>query len=153
MIILTSPQMSLGALKWFSLAKGLGLTWKAASSPIMIDWTPNYWRIWGKYTIILGSWFHLGIGASGEIVSIVLGPLPGLPRMKNSRWNEGRWGKGKKPQYSRIYTWDPLAHLALSHLLSPLNSAVFRYMREIHHQNDPNLPHIPYPHLSYSLKS
>ena len=36
------------------------------------------------------------------------------------RWDEGRWGKGNNPQYSRIYNKDLLAHLALSHLLSPL---------------------------------
>ena len=36
------------------------------------------------------------------------------------RWDEGRWDKGDKPQYSRTYSRDPLTHLALSHLLSPM---------------------------------
>ena len=33
--------------------------------------------------------------------------------------DEGRWGIGNKPQYSRAYTKDPLIHLLSSHLLSP----------------------------------
>ena len=40
------------------------------------------------------------------------------------RWDEGRWGKGNKPQYNRIYNRDPLAHLDLSHLLSPLRYSI-----------------------------
>ena len=36
-----------------------------------------------------------------------------------NQWDEGRWGKGNKPQKSRIYSREPLAHLALSHLLGP----------------------------------
>ena len=51
----------------------------------------------------------LGFTAGGEFII-------GL-----KRWDEGRWGKGNGPQYSRIYNRDPLTHLALSHLLSPLS--------------------------------
>ena len=39
------------------------------------------------------------------------------------RWHEGRWGIGNKPQYSRVYTKDPLTHLPSSHLLSPLETS------------------------------
>ena len=46
------------------------------------------------------------------------------------RWDEGRWGKGNNPQYSRIYNRDPLAHLALSHFLSPLIEWTRRSMGE-----------------------
>ena len=28
------------------------------------------------------------------------------------RWDEGRWGIGNKPQYSRVYIKDPLTHRA-----------------------------------------
>ena len=41
-----------------------------------------------------------------------------------TRWDEGRWGIGNKPQYSRAYTKDPLTHLPSSHLLSSLSHAV-----------------------------
>ena len=42
------------------------------------------------------------------------------------RWDEGRWGRGNKPQSSRVYTKDPLTHLPSSHLLSPLRYEGFR---------------------------
>ena len=62
----------------------------------------------GEYSFCLGLGFRAWEGWEGGTL------VKGL-----KRWDEGRWGIGNKPQYSRAYAKDPLTHLPSSHLLSP----------------------------------
>ena len=59
-----------------------------------------------------------GLGSSGVSITACASIFPVLRGLK--RWDAGRWVKGHKLPYSRIYNRNPLIHLALSHLLSPL---------------------------------
>ena len=45
------------------------------------------------------------------------------------RWDEGRWGIGNEPQYSRLYTKGLLTHLPPSYLLSPLEFRVKGFLK------------------------
>ena len=102
-------------------------------------------------------WCEIGQGIHAQV-------SPSCPFLMYTRHDSrggilGRRGIRDKPQYSRVFTKDPLTQLPSFHLLSPLN---YSYTNEINQQryrkksgqSKKGLPlreHVPY--MNHSLKS